>query len=278
MSTEKIIRNEARSLLSNGKWSTGISVFLIFFAGLLLVLFFQSFIILGAEIAAKLLFSLFSRLIDSVPAITGNFEESSITHALEENLSILALGVGFLLLFPLYCGVKRYFYFSAKGVEASVSDVFYYLTVKLKKSLLLGFRFGILCVLKLLLCLEPTIILFNLTQNMEFSTLENSLITLSFFVTAIAGLFVWVLWTSKHFLTIYLFIEDDSQPVGFYPRESCRLLSGGLYKSVRKLIYSFWGWFIFGLTGVGLLYFCPYLETSLACSAKWLIKLDKEVC
>ncbi len=278
MNAEKRIRSEARSILSKGNWSSALAVFLILFASVLLVLFLQSAIVLGIEVV---LTPLFNALAELDPVFSLENEESfsfTLLMMVASTGGLIAYALGFLFIFPLYCGVKRYFYLLSKGEEACISDVFYYLTVKLKNCLLLALRYGLLCVAKFIPCIAPAYLIFVTILNNEFSTFVNSLLTFLVFLTGIAGLAIWILWTSRQFLSIYLFIEDDSKPSGTYIKESERIINGALNTSVRRLMYSFSGWFLLALTGVGMLYFVPYCEASLATSAKWLIKLQKEVC
>ena len=54
MNTEKIIRSEARTKLRNDNWSTALSIFFTLFASVLLVLFLQSFIVLGVQVVLSL--------------------------------------------------------------------------------------------------------------------------------------------------------------------------------------------------------------------------------
>lgn len=278
MNAEKRIRSEAKTLLSNGYWSSSLGVFFILFASVLLILFLQSFIVLGIQVVLTPLFNVLAQV---EPSFSLEVEESfgnSIIMLLSGAGGYIAYAIGFLFLFPLYCGVKRYFYQISKGENAKVSEVFYYLTLKFKSCMILGLRYGILCVVKFLPCIAPAYLIVIAMLNNEFSTFVNSLLTLCAFITGIAGLAIWILWTSRQFLTIYLFIEDDSKPAGFYVKESERITNGMLNKSIRKLIYSFFGWFLLALTGVGMIYFVPYCEMSLATSAKWIINLQKEVC
>lgn len=278
MNAEKRIRSEAKTLLSNGYWSSSLGVFFILFASVLLILFLQSFIVLGIQVVLTPLFNVLAQV---EPSFSLEVEESfgnSIIMLLSGAGGYIDYAIGFLFLFPLYCGVKRYFYQISKGENAKVSEVFYYLTVKFKSCMILGLRYGVLCVVKFLPCIAPAYLIVIAMLNNEFSTFVNSLLTLCAFITGIAGLALWILWTSRQFLTIYLFIEDDSKPAGFYVKESERITNGMLNKSIRKLIYSFFGWFLLALTGVGMLYFVPYCEMALATSAKWIINLQKEVC
>lgn len=277
MNAEKRIKNEAKVLLSKGKWSSSLIVFFILFVGVLLVLFLQSALILGAE---AVLTPLFNALAETEQSFSLEMEDSfgnAILLLIESTFGYIAYAFGFLFLFPLYCGVKRYFYLISNEQNAGINEVFYYLTAGFKKCTLLGLRYGLLCVVKFLPCIAPTYLLAMAMLSSEFSTFVNSLLTIAAIAAGIAGLAIWILWTSRQFLTIYLFIEDDSLPAGTCIKESERILKGTLNLSVRKLMYSFGGWFLLALTGVGMLYFVPYLEASLATSAKWLIKLDKEV-
>jgi len=278
MNAEKRIKSEAKALLSKGNWSSSLCVFFILFASVLMVLFLQSFFVLGADVVLSPLFNALAKIEQIFSLETEDSLANSIILLVGGSLGYIAYAIGFLFLFPLYCGVKRFFYLMTKGEEANVSDLFYYFTKKLKGSLLLGLRYGLLCVVKFLPCIAPAYILFAVIMSGEFSPLANSLLTISVFVTGIAGFALWILWTSRQFLTIYLFIENDSLPSGVYIKESERILNYTLNKSVRKLFYSFGGWLLFALTGVGMLYFVPFSEASLATSAKWIIKLDKEVC
>lgn len=277
MNAEKRIRDEARALLSKGNWSSSLAVFFILFAGVLLALFVQSFLVLGANVAFSPVFETFSGFIKEFSLENEESFGSSLLMIISSTFGYVGYALGFLFIFPLYCGVKRYFYLLTKGEDAGINEVFYYLTKGLKKCTLLGLRYGLLCVVKFLPCIAPAYFLVVAMISNDFSTAVNSLITLAAFALGIAGLALWILWTSRQSLTIYLFIEDDTKPVGFYVKESERILNTALNTSVRKLMYSFGGWFLLALTGVGMLYFIPYFEASFATSAKWIIKLDKEV-
>ncbi|MBQ8795229.1 MAG: hypothetical protein IJZ54_02275 [Clostridia bacterium] len=277
MNTEKRIRDEGRHLLSQGNWSSSLGVFFLLFASVMLTLFIQSFVVLGVNVIFTPLFNLAAEF---EPAFSLEVEDSlgtAFVTLVGGVFGLAALALGFLFIFPLYCGAKRYFYLISKGEESKISDVFYYFTNKLKACTLLGLRYGLMCVGKFIPCIAPAYIIFTLIISNEFSTFANSMLTLSIFATGIGGLCIWILWTSRQFLTIYLFIEDDTMPSGYYVKESERITMGQVNNSVRKLMYSFGGWFLLALTGVGMLYFVPYFEISAATSAKWLIKLQKEV-
>lgn len=278
MSTEKRIRLEAKNLLSSGNMSKSIGVFFILFAGVLSILFLQSFLVIGVEIAFKPFINIFSSFFGAYSFDGEAYLSDTLIASIQNFYAYLSYAVGFIFLFPLYCGVKRFFYFTAKGKQPGVNEVFFYLTKEYKKCLLLGFRYGLLCILKLIPCMLPTYGIVISLMSGDYTTLVFSLLTVLAVILGIVGLGLWVLWTSKQFLTIYLFIENSNEKAGFYVNESKRILGDTHYKAVRKLKYSFWGWLLLGLTGLGLIYFVPYLETSLSCSAKWLIKLDKDVC
>lgn len=277
MNTEKIIRTEARSKLRNGNWSTSLGIFFVLFASVLLVLFLQSFIVLGVQVVFTPLFNLLGEVEPAFSLETEDSFGNALITLAGGALGLLAFALGFLFIFPLYCGAKRYFYLISKGENGKFSDVFYYFSSKLKSCTLLGLRYGLMCVGKFIPCIAPAYLLFVVIMSNEFGTFANSMLTLSIFITGIGGLCIWILWTSRQFLTIYLFIEDNSKPSTYYIKESERITNGPLNSSIRKLMYSFGGWFLLALTGVGMLYFVPYCEMSLATSAKWIIQLQKEV-
>lgn len=278
MNAEKRIRKEAKILLSEGNWSKALAVFFILFAGVLLVLFIQSIIVLGLQVV---LTPLFNRLAEVDPSFSLEADDSTgsmLLLTLSSAGGYLAYVVAFLFLFPLYCGVRRYFYLTSKGEKTGIVEVFHYLVHNLGKCLSFGLKYGLICILKLLPCIAPAYILITVIISSEdLETLANSLLTLCVFVTGIAGIALWILWTSRQSLSMYLFIEDDTKPSSFYVKESERITAGPLNNSMRKLMFSFFGWFLLALTGVGMLYFVPYFEMSVATSAKWIIKLQKEV-
>ena len=276
MNAEKAVKKEAGKLLSDGNWGSAVAVFFILFASVMLVLFIQSAIVLGIDGALSPLFNKAGEINEIFSTENDESLGNSIIMMISSTFAMIAYVVGFLFIFPLYCGVKRYFYKLTKGEEPGVNEVFYYLTAGLKKGLALGGRYGIFCVLKLLPCIAVPYILVALMLSSEFSTVADSFLILAIFATGFAGFWLWTLWTSNQFLSIYLFIENDCLPAGEYAKKSVKILDGQLNKSVRKLIFSFGGWILLALTGVGMLYFIPYFETALATSAKWMIKLDSE--
>lgn len=276
MNAEKRIRNEAKTLLAKGNWSKALGIFFILFASVMLVLFFQSVIVLGIQVVLTPLFNLLSEISETFSLETKESFGSTLMLLVQGTFGNLALVLGFLFLFPLYCGVRRFFYLSSKGEEVGISEVFYYLTQKPKQCVLFGLRYGLLSIVKLIPCIAPAYLILAAILSNEFGTLANSLLTLCVFITGIAGIALWILWTSRQSLSMYLFIEDDSKPSAFYVKESERITAGPLNNSMRKLMFSFFGWFLLALTGVGMLYFVPYFEMSVATSAKWIIKLQKE--
>ncbi|MBQ7809393.1 MAG: hypothetical protein IJ346_00305 [Clostridia bacterium] len=278
MNAEKRIRNEARSILSKGNWSKALGIFFILFVSVLLVLFFQGVLVLGIQVVLTPLFNVLSEVSSDFSLEVEDSLGSSLLLIIQSTFGYLAYAVGFIFLFPLYCGVRRYFYLTSKGKDTNINDVFYYLTQNFKKSLLLGLRYGLICILKLLPCIAPAYLIATAMTTNEFGTLANSLLTLCVIITGVAGISLWILWTSRQSLSMYLFIEDDTKPSGFYVKESERITAGPLNNSMRKLMFSFAGWFLLALTGVGMLYFVPYFEMSVATSAKWIIKLQKEDC
>ncbi len=276
MNAEKAVRKEARKLLSEGNWSSAVAVFFIMFASVMLILFIQSAIVLGIDGALSPLFNKAAEINEIFSTESEDSLGNAIVVSISSTGALISYFIGFLYLFPLYCGVKRYFYKLTKGDEPGIGEVFHYLTKDIKKGLSLGGRYGIFCVLKLLPCMAVPYILFAIVATTELLTIAESLLILAIFATGFAGFWLWTLWTSNQFLSIYLFIENDSLPAGEYAKISVRILSGRLNQSVRKLIFSFSGWLMVALTGVGMLYFIPYFEASLATSAKWIIKLEKD--
>ena len=276
MNAEKRIRSEARSLLAKGNWSKALAIFFILFASVMLVLFFQSVIVLGIQVVLTPLFNIVAKIEPSFSLDTADSLGNTLMFLFQSAIGYFAYAAGFVFIFPLYCGVRRFFYLSSKGEEAGISEVFYYLTQRLKQSILFGLRYGLICILKLLPCIAPAFFITNAILTNEFGTLANSLLTLCVFITGLAGIALWILWTSRQSLSMYLFIEDDSKPSAFYVKESERITAGPLNNSMRRIMFSFAGWFLLALTGVGMLYFVPYFEMSVATSAKWIIKLQKE--
>ena len=276
MNAEKAVRKEARKILSEGNWGNAVAVFFILFASVMLVLFVQSILVLAVDAVLSPLFNTMAEFNEIFSTEAEDSMGNSIITLISSGGALISYVLGFLFLFPLYCGVKRYFYKLSKGEEPYISEVFHYISKDLKKGLALGGRYGIFCVLKLLPCIAVPYILIAVITTAELSNIANSFLIFATIATGIAGFALWVLWTSEQFLSIYLFIENDSLPAGEYAKISVRILNGNLNKSVRKLVYSFGGWLLFALTGVGMLYFIPYFETALATSAKWIIKLDSE--
>ncbi len=276
MNAEKAIKNEARKLLSEGNWSKAVAVFFILFASVILVLFVQSVLVLAVDAVLSPLFNNLAEFNNAFSTETDYSLGNSIITTISSGGALISYALGFLFLFPLYCGVKRFFYKISKGEEPGIDEVFHYIAKDLKKGLALGGRYGIFCVLKLLPCMAIPYILVAVIISAELSTVAESFLILAVFATGFAGFWLWTLWTSKQFLSIYLFIENDSLPAGKYAKISVQMLNGNLNNSVRKLVFSFGGWLLFALTGVGMIYFIPYFETALATSAKWMIKLDSE--
>ena len=279
MNPEKAIRAESRTILRNN-WVSGIGVFFILFASVLLALFVFSVIGLLMEISFTALFG-YLETISPAYSLTSDTSFGSVVYSNISGLSMSFLMLaGFVFVFMVYCGVKRYFYMLSKGEKPGVHEVFYYLA-KGRKKRALGFAmgYGFLSFLKLLLCEAVAIVvaLYSASHDLSGFYLLNETLLVTSIIFAFGGFALWLLWTSKHFLSFYLFNENENLSVRECKNQSARILRGNLGNSTNKLIFSFAGWFLLALTGVGMLYFVPYFETASATSAKWILKLDKEV-
>lgn len=280
MNPEKAIRTEARSILRNGNWPVSVGAFFVLFSSLILALFAISVVelLLEASLGALL------NYLAGINPVFSIESETSLGSMIYSDISGLVLIFMFILsfvfVFMIYCGIKRFFYKLSINEKADFHEIFYCFS-KGKKKRAIGFAmgYGFTSFLKLLLCefLPIVISVYTASHDLPTSSPVNETVLIGSIALAVGGFLLWILWTSRYFLAFYIFNENENLSLRECKRHSARILKGKLTASTNKLIFSFAGWFLFALTGVGMIYFVPYFETTTATSAKWILKLDKEV-
>lgn len=258
MSTEKIIRSQAKKSL-NGNWTAAVS-------GL--------FVLLAETFLAAVFYSMLAGL-------TGIFNDEKLKSGAEPILLII-LVITFLFCFalsPFENGFYRLCYNIASDRSDGLRDMFYFfsgtkqyfkalqfnLIINLKKLLyaIIGFAPYILfSMFKSLLFTFGTTPNASLTQT--FGVIETVLIT----VCTVAALIICI----RLIIPEFVFVDNFEANVF----DIAKAISKKHLKEYYKLIATFIIWILSCMFVLPGLYVIPYLTTSLGTTSKWLINMYKE--
>lgn len=257
MSTEKIIRNQAKQSLK-GNWVAIISA----------VLF-----ILTAIIGIALIGSLVLNFFETYDYETG---ETIKENRIAEIIVNFALIVSALFLSPLYSGLYRMFINTARYGKTDLSDFFYFFAEKqlYLKALIINFVSGVL-VIGLGYGLNPYFYV-NMATGMDINNItELSFDTICLTGSYIAGIvikiFLYMIFV--HYPILYLSVNEH-YPLSHF---TFKMYSFALknFGKTFKLLFTFTGWIALCFFVVPAFYVLPYLGVSMANSAKWLFGINE---
>ncbi len=271
MSPEKIIKGQAKHTLRDNNWPAAVGVTLTLAGVIMAAVYFISAIDLAVN---SLINSIdFESVLGFNLAEYLGAEDSEIT----VSLSLYTLIPCALLFIPMLMGAFRYFYLLSKDTDTDYTELFYYYHKgRFFPSMGRFLGIGIRCLWQFLVSFAPGYILYLVAASISYEqdSLDFSAIICYFisYTLLFGGILLFTKLTSKYFLAIYLFIEDESLTAS----EVCALsvtYTERFRSSVLKLTWSHFPHILSCFLIFPCLFVIPYFMTSLATSAKWMLAL-----
>ncbi len=260
MSPEKTIRTQAKAILSKNNWPAAVGVIVTLGVAVMTIIYLADMLVTGLDY----LLNLFNIAI---------FEKFPV-------LSLLILFTltfaGFILLLPLLMGSIRFMYLMSKTSEADYSEMFHYCREKRYFPCLKTYL-GLLTksLWQAAISFVPAIVTYFYATAL--STKENNLSMLAYFISYIlivGGILLFNSLTTKYFLAVYYYIENDNLSTF----DICRLSEQYMKKlggTTVKLNFSLLPLTLACILIVPALFVLPYVMTVKATSAKWIVELSK---
>lgn len=257
MKTVKILKKQAKSSLG-GKWITAVAGLLaVFSAALLVYLFYATF---GWISGAFLVES--AQEVDVIVIIK----------------LLVIFGLTFLLAFalmPIINGFFRLCYNIANGREANFADVFYFF--KGTKPYFKAVQFNVFTTSKLLAAYFITFLGYNIYRISVIEAMIGNnpsfIITRSVFFAY--GFALFLLFFIRIIFSEFIFVDNENARISDISRAT-KVIFNHHKIDIILLNYSFIPWIALSFFVIPLLYVIPYMATTVATSAKWLLKLYKE--
>lgn len=270
MNPEKTVREQAKSILRNNNWFTAICVFMTFLLAQLFIIYTVSMISTAITFISEQIANGLQNLSDIFSLFGPDSDNSSV------GATILLITAGFVFASPLLTGMIRYFYKLAKNGEADYSETFYYFGKKYSRALRVNVMIFFRIFWRVILCMLPASILFTIAYVNDMAIqLPVLAAVLNLFGAAafFGGILLSFRLSSKYFLCIFLFIEDEnasSRDIVIRSVISMRKFGD----SVNKLFCSLSLWIILCVLIVPMIFVLPYILLCMSVSAKWIIALE----
>ena len=197
-------------------------------------------------------------------------------------ITLFSAVFSFLIMFPLFFGVMRWFWFITGGSSVSVGDIFYYFSSPkiFFKTLGLSIRLYIRLVIGAVVCFLPYILLGVVTSPHLYDSLEvsmpivmNGLLPLvSFF--KLFGFLALLMWISVYILCYTVIFSEPELSAGKIIRRTVKVTKGFRFNTVG-FFFSFFGWLLLSLLAVPLIFTVPYLLASFAVYGREVYRASK---
>lgn len=250
MSAEKIIKAQAKQKLKDGGFTKAILGFAV------LIMFFM--------------------IVDCVMMLSSTvLMRFATTYALEVTMQV-ACGtlttISVFLLSPALLGYIRMM--SSEQTKHEISDVVYYFysIKRYAKALWLTISFVMRLALPAFVCFAPVLIFVAIDAFKLFTLIPQNIYVVTIIVLVVLSSISLLIFSSRYFLTLFLYFEDDSKEYSYYFAESKTIMNGNCDKVV-KLLYSFIWWILLCVLVLPILYVFPYIVQSMCISGKWLLNL-----
>lgn len=263
MNPEKTIKSQARIILSKNNWPAGVGVILTLGVAFMTLIYLSDVLVIGIDY----LLNLFS--VDIFETIT--------VLPLLLMLTFILAGLCFTL--PLLMGSVRFMYLMSKTSKSDFSEVFYYMGNKRYIKSIKTYM-GLIgkSLWQAAISFIPAIILYLYATSVRANEETPSFSILLYFASyalLVGGVLLFNALTAKYFLAIYYYIENDSLSVS----EICRLSKQYMEKfgsTTVKLNFSLLPVNLACLLIIPSIFVLPFVMTSKATSAKWIIELSKQ--
>ncbi|MBQ4569263.1 MAG: hypothetical protein IJA62_04330 [Ruminococcus sp.] len=264
MKAEKIINKQAKELLAKGNLPTAVGVTTV----------------LGVVVMTCIYLS--AMLTDALNLIFETMEITVIADSLPLYYALFAFfTIGVLVLaLPVFLGAVRFYYTMAKNESAGFYEVFHYMArgryVSTLKSML---RIALSHFWQAVICFLPGILIF-ITASAEAAEKDkldfyNILWYAVSYAMILGGIYFFSFVNAGKFLTMYLIVDIDNIPAKNALWISEQFMRG-YEKSVHRILLRYLPFLVLCLAVIPLLFVIPYVMTSYAVSAKWIIKLQSK--
>ncbi len=181
---------------------------------------------------------------------------------------------------PFFMGAVRFYYIMAKSEDACFSNLFYYIA-KGRYFSTIGnmLRIVISHFWQAVISFLPGVLIFitAAVSAAEKDKLDfyNILWYAVSYAMIIGGIYLFSFVTAGKFLTMYLLIDANHLPARNALRISEQAMRG-YEKSVHRILFLHLHLIVLCVAVIPLLFVIPYIMTSYAVSAKWIIKLQSK--
>ncbi|MBE6823738.1 MAG: DUF975 family protein [Ruminococcaceae bacterium] len=252
MSAEKIIKSQARKKLSDGGFA-------------------KALIVLGIIAVCYMMVECISSVFYY---INEAFKHSDAFEFILQVTSGSITTICLLLLSPIVIGYFKMLYNEQK--EYDINDAVYYLLnfKRYIKAVMFVFSLVVRLLLPTAICYIPVISLYAINAFMLKNSMNETLFTITVIVLIIFSTTAFLLYSTRYFLSIKLFCEDENQQMSYYFLTS-KIIMNGHANALIKLVGSFVPWLLLCVTVLPLLYVLPYMTQAICISGNWLLQLSR---
>jgi len=273
MGLSKTIKMNAKRALA-GAWGSAIGVMVITFLPSIMINILESVIRAVSGVPEFVDYA-------ATPSIA--FDDMANVAAVSTLISLLVSVLIFFVMTPLQQGCARWFYRRTGGEQEPVSGVFlYFETAKSYfRSLGLNFQIGLRVFLWLLLPALPmaaTIVFVVFYKHQLGGNLPNAVfavVVILMVIWAVLLVILSILISLRYFLAPYLLAEHPEQKASQCIKSGVRLVKGHKAE-LFGFILSFIGWGLLCIFIIPIFYVMPYMQSSYAMYARYLIQLGEE--
>ncbi len=180
----------------------------------------------------------------------------------------------FAMLLPALMGYIKMFY--TENDEYDMSDVVYFFKdfKTYFKSIAYIFSFLLRMIVPAVLSFLPVFTFIALKTYLFDESINDTLYSVTLVVLTLLSSVVLLIYSTKYFLSLKLFCENQELKLKYYFETSKSLMSGHS-KEVVKLCLSFTPWILLSFTVLPLLYTIPYFLQATCISGKWLYEISR---
>lgn len=198
-------------------------------------------------------------------------------------ISLLISLLIFFVMTPLQQGCARWFYRRTGGEQEPVSGVFFYFETAKSyfRSLGLYFQIGLRIFVWMLLPALPmaaTIVFIMFYKRQLGGNLPNAVfavVVILMVIWAVLLVILSIMISLRYFLAPYLLAEHPEQKAGQCIKNGVHLVKGHKAELFGFML-SFFGWALLCVLIVPIFYVLPYMHSSYAVYARYLIQLGEE--
>ena len=252
MSAEKIVKAQARQRLKEGGFSK-----VLFSFAIIVVCFMITECVASVE----------SVLVDALhPSEAIKFV---ITVAVRSIVVAVAI-----LLSPSVLSYFKMLYSDKK--EYDISDAVYYFSnfKAYTRAVRFSFAYIVRMIIPAVVCYLPVAIVVAVDKYAFHGFMDGKVYTLTCCILLILSTFALVVYSTRYYVAIKLFCDDESQPISRCFVGS-KIIMYGHTGDVLKLGFSFIFWILLCILVMPILYVLPYFTQAMCISGKWITQLTR---